>query len=165
MSDLIGSLSNLKKLLENLINEKDKDQIIHIIEGFEGENKIRNYFFEILKEKEGRLFQVDMMVRIEDKYYLIEVKNQEIFKPGKNCPKFYGHGLPKWQVNDRVRFYRDTGIEPFLFIVDKESTNIYYQSLIKLEEKALEIKVDYLDTNGSNPRRVYNINLFKKLES
>jgi hypothetical protein len=125
--------------------------------GRHGEKILREYFKSIKVEA---LFQADWIIFINHEYRLIEVKHQEIFSP----PPFYGHGLPRWQVEARIKFYKETRIKPYLFIVEKSDYGkrsghslIFCQSLIALELG------NYHDTFGEKPRRIYEIGLFKKI--
>ncbi|NCU32225.1 MAG: hypothetical protein EOM23_04675 [Candidatus Moranbacteria bacterium] len=74
--------------------------------------------------------QLDVIAKIKTNWYLFEVKHQEAFK----APPFDGHGLPPWQINFRMRIFKELGIIPILFVVDKQTKIIYYNSIIKLEE-------------------------------
>jgi hypothetical protein len=127
------------------------NDLLRFTEGMEGENLIRNYFIK----KGIKHMQVDLIFKGKDgEYKLAEIKHQEIFEP----PPFKGHGLPIWQIEDRLKFYKETNIEPWLFVVDKETNIIYYQSFVKLMQN------EYFDTKGKKPRRVFNINSFAKLD-
>ena len=96
----------------------------HIRMGFKGEDIIRNY----LKDQKCPFMQADLLFKIDNKWYLGEVKTQEHFK----APPFDGHGLPIWQLEARLNFYEDTGVEPILFIVDITNKRVFYQSFVKL---------------------------------
>jgi hypothetical protein len=124
--------------------------IDRIIEGLQGEEIIRNYF---IKNKIKHM-QVDLIICGKDgKYKLIEIKHQEIFTKGFNC-NFDGHGLPVWQIEARLEFQQKTGIEAWLFIIDKKTKIIYFQSFNKLMEN------EFYDTHGEKPRRIFNISSF-----
>lgn len=118
-----------------------------IKEGFEGEKVVRNY----LKTISNCTFaQLDMIAVIDDKWYSIEAKHQEMFK----SPPFDGHGLPIWQVETRIRLYKDTGIIPLLFVLDKNTKELIYNSLLILENGKKFI-------TGRKSRVIYPIENFK----
>ena len=97
---------------------------------------------------EGQVMQVDWIFQKGGDYYLVEVKHQEIFQP----PPFYGHGLPKWQIKARLEFYKRTGIRPILLVIEKPKKAVYAQYLDVLNNSN-----NFIDTKGSSPRRVFNI--------
>ena len=115
-------------------------------DGIKGERQL----FDLLKEEDFEFFQADAIGHKEGKYYLFEAKRQERYNP----PPFEGHGLPKWQVEARVKFQEETGIIAILVVFDKETGEIFYQRLDVLE------KTKYHDTTGAKPRRIYNIKYF-----
>ena len=124
--------------------------------GQTGEKIIRQYLKSISVDA---IFQADWIVKYEGEYRLIEAKHQEVFTP----PPFYGHGLPKWQIDARLNFYHSTRIVPYLFVVEKSDYQskeghalIWHQSLIVLEIS------NYIDSRGNKPRRIYDIAGFKK---
>lgn len=91
-----------------------------IFEGMEGEKHCREY----LKSKRHKFFQADLIsICPAGKYYLWEVKHQARFK----APPFDGHGLPMWQAQARLKFYNDTGIRPILYVLDKETNEVFVQ--------------------------------------
>lgn len=116
-------------------------------EGIEGEQWILKRF----RDKNIEVFQPDAISLEANGYVLNEVKHQEPFKK----PPFDGHGLPRWQINARMKFYKATKIRCRLVIKEKPSNKIYWQWLDVLE------KGEFFDTKGAKPRRIYNINLFK----
>ncbi len=119
--------------------------------GFLGESKIR----DILKSKKMKFMQVDVMFKNhKNKWCLGEVKTQERFL----APPFDGHGLPEWQIKTRIEFYNETGIEPYLFIYELNTENIYYNSLLELTKK------ESFKTNGKSPRTIFNLNNFKQIK-
>jgi len=141
-----------------------KGQIRIQMEGKTGEGIIRGY----LKSMGAKIHQVDWMGLFPDnKYREIEVKYQEIFTPGKVGGFHWDHhgtGLPYWQVEARMDFYKNTGIVPWLFVVEKSNYEkkeghhlIWTASLPDLERK------EHRDTTGADPRRVYNIESFNKI--
>ena len=135
--------------------------------GMFGEETIRN----ILKENGIYFLQADTIFYLNNKWCLGEIKYQEIFEPGYNF-KYYGHGLPAWQVRARLKLYEDTGIHPFLFILEKSEKHqqyahktIYYNSLVEIEKNCKGKEgTAYIDTKGKKKRRVYNIDNFHILK-
>jgi hypothetical protein len=118
--------------------------------GIQGENIARRVLKEIFGVKD--IFQADWLVKVKGKWYVIEVKHKELFKP----PPFYGQGLDIRQVIQRMRFYNDTGIRCLFLVIERPNGDIYWQWLDILEE------TDYFDTR--NRIRVYNIECFKKVD-
>lgn len=110
-------------------------------EGRKGEGIIRDIFIK----KKYHFMQADLLVKINDKWIIAEVKYQEQY----DAPPFDGHGLPRWQVDARLNFQKDTGIRAVLFIVDKNTEIIYWQYLDKL------LSGEYYQTNGSKPRIIF----------
>ena len=119
-------------------------------EGLEGEKVIRDF----LIKKGIHFFQADLIFKKNEKWYLGEVKHQEIFEP----PPFYGHGLPLWQIEARLNFQKEKGIRIILFIVDKKTNIIYWQFMDLL------IKGKYIQTQGEKPRVVFPLESFKILK-
>lgn len=118
-------------------------------EGLIGEKVVR----EFLIKKENCFFaQLDMIAKIEDLWYSIEVKHQEMFY----APPFNGHGLPVWQINTRLKLHKEKGIIPLFFVLDKRTKKLYYNSLIELE------KGDSFIT-GVKKRVIYPIENFIRL--
>lgn len=103
------------------------DKLISLLHGLEGESVVR----QLLKNSNIRYFQVDVVAGEDN--FIIEIKHQEMFKKGSNCP-FDGHGLPIWQVRDRVSFCKKHNLIPILIVVDLETDIIYYNSLLELEK-------------------------------
>lgn len=121
-------------------------------DGIEGEQKL----FDLLRQKGYKFFQPDAIGLKNDTYYVFEAKHQEYYKK----PPFDGHGLPKWQVEARLKFQKRTNIVSVLVVFEKpyETTKtIYYQRLDKLEEG------EHFDTQDNNPRRIYLLSNFKKI--
>jgi hypothetical protein len=121
------------------------------LQGLEGEKIARL----ILKEKfkVNNIFQADWLVKKDNKWYVIEVKYKELFKP----PPFWGQGLDIRQVKARLEFYKDTGIKCLFLIITKPNNEIYWQWLDVLN------KTEYIDTK--NKIRIYNIKEFCKLKN
>ena len=118
--------------------------------GRDGEKTIRDY----LKMKHYHYFQVDMMVKIRDKWYTLEVKHQSVFTP----PPFKGHGLPAWQIEARLGFQEETGIRATLFVVDKDTGIIYWQYMDVLMDG------DKFQTSGDKPRLIFPIENYHVLD-
>lgn len=117
-------------------------------DGILGEQKL----FGLLKELGFKFFQPDAIGEKDGEYFLFECKHQERYNP----PPFEGHGLPKWQVEARLKFYNKTGIRPILVVFDKETKEIFYQAIDTLE------RLGFYDTKGAKPRRIYKLTSFKK---
>jgi hypothetical protein len=117
--------------------------------GFDGEQLVRDLFIK----KKIPFMQVDIMFKYKDKWCLGEVKTQEKFL----APPFDGHGLPKWQIDKRLEFYKDTGVEPYLIINDIHDKCLYIESFNNLLSK------EYFQTKGIKPRIVFNLKSFKKV--
>lgn len=127
-----------------------------MLKGIAKDGHIGEWFaLDVIKKifsSDGPVMQVDWIFEKGGQYYLVEVKHQEIYIP----PPFYGHGLPKWQIEARLKFYEKTGIRPILLVIEKPLKAVYAQYLDVLNESN-----NYLDTNGAKPRRVFNINEFE----
>jgi len=119
-------------------------------EGWEGESIIRAY----LSKRHILHLQADLMVFVKGKWQIWEIKHQERFEK----PPFDGHGLPKWQIDARLKFQDDTGIRALLFIVDKKTGIIYWQYMDEL------IKGKAYQTNGKSPRIIFPIESYNILE-
>jgi len=126
-----------------------ENELQKYIEGLKGEKIIRDYF----KQNKINFFQVDLMAKIENQWNLIEVKRQDIFEP----PPFYGHGLPKWQIDARLKFQEETGIDAILYVIDKQTNIIYYQYMDLL------LKGKQFQTNGLKPRIIFTLENFEIL--
>lgn len=111
--------------------------------------EIEKYFN--LERKKIKVFQPDALSLENGEWILNEVKHQEAFEP----PPFKGQGLPRWQINTRIGFWRMTGIRVRLIIKEKGTDIIYSQWLDVLEEGK------FFDTHGKKPRRIYPIENFK----
>lgn len=123
-----------------------KFDIERIEEGFAGEKLIR----ELFRVEGFKYFQADLLFKVGETWNLAEVKHQEKFIP----PPFYGHGLPIFQIEARLEFYENTGIEPYLFVRDKEDGKVYWQTFREL------MKGKYFDTKGMKRRRVFELKSF-----
>ncbi len=118
--------------------------------GFDGEGKIRDWF----ALQKIPYMQVDIMFKHKNKWCLGEIKTQEKFM----APPFDGHGLPQWQIDRRIEFYKDTNVEPYLIVLDIKENCIYIESLLILMSK------EKFKTKGKKPRTIFNINNFKRIE-
>jgi hypothetical protein len=118
--------------------------------GFDGEGKVRDWF----ASKKIPFMQVDIMFKYKNKWCLGEVKTQEKFL----APPFDGHGLPQWQIDRRLEFYKDTNVEPYLIIYDIKEKCIYIESLLILITK------EKFQTKGIKPRIIFKIDSFKRIE-
>ena len=113
--------------------------------GIEAERKARKF----LRSKGMKnLQQIDWLLKNDGKYYVIEVKQRELFQP----PPFLGTGLDISQIELRRQIYDDLGIDTILMVFVKDT--IYWQSLFGVLEKT-----KYKDTR--NKIRIYNIKEFK----
>jgi hypothetical protein len=118
--------------------------------GFDGEGKIRDWF----ALQKIPYMQVDIMFKHKNKWCLGEIKTQEKFM----APPFDGHGLPQWQIDRRIEFYKDTNVEPYLIVLDIKENCIYIESLLILMSK------EKFETKGKKPRTIFNINNFKRIK-
>ena len=101
--------------------------------GFAGEDLVRGWFIN----KKIPFMQVDIMFKYNGKWCLGEVKTQEKFI----APPFDGHGLPKWQIDRRMEFYKDTGVEPFLIVNDINDKCLYIESFKKRSERSCKREI------------------------
>lgn len=120
----------------------------NIKEGWEGEEIIRN----ILVQYGIRHLQADLLVKVNNEWQIYEIKYQEYYE----APPFDGHGLPKWQLDARLEFQKETGIRALLWVVDKKTGEIYWQYMDKL------IKGKSHQTNGKNPRIIFPLTSYNK---
>lgn len=118
-------------------------------EGRKGETIVRDY----LANNGHRFFQADLMVNDSNGWYVAEVKNQEMFE----SPPFDGHGLPRRQIEDRLKFQEDTGIRAMLYIVEKNTNVIYWQFMDKLYVG------ESFETKGKKPRMIFPLKNFHKI--
>lgn len=87
--------------------------------GMHGEGLVRDY----LKKTGYKFMQVDIIAEKGDKIYLIEVKSQEKYKDPDS------HGLPEYQIKERIRLAEKTGMIPILYIYDLEDNVFYVQDM------------------------------------
>lgn len=121
--------------------------------GRDGEIKAREILKKIFKITE--IFQADWLFKYKGKWCVGEVKHQERFEKW-NDKDIEGHGLPPYQINKRIEFYKQTGIRCMLIVIEKENGDVYCQWLDVLE------KTKYQNTK-SGKRRIYDIKYFKKI--
>lgn len=117
--------------------------------GFAGEDIVRDWF----KRQKIPFMQVDIMFFYRGHWCLGEVKSQEKFK----APPFDGHGLPQWQIDRRLKFYKDTGVIPYLIIYDLDEKCLYVEKIETLLTK------EHFKTNGKKPRVIFNLSSFKRI--
>jgi len=98
-----------------------------------------------------RVFQPDWIAFIDGAYVQVEVKNQERFTP----PPFFGHGLPPYQVRDRLEFQAATGVRALLLVHDLTTGEALHQWLDVLDEGPK------FYTSGTSPRVIYPISAFE----
>jgi hypothetical protein len=127
-----------------------KNNLDQCLIGFDGEDKIRDWF----KKIKIPFMQVDIMFKKDNKWCLGEIKTQEKFK----APPFDGHGLPQWQIDRRLEFYKDTGVIPYLIIYDIDDKCIYIETLNNLINK------ENFKTKGEKPRVIFKLTSFIKIE-
>lgn len=116
-------------------------------EGIEGEKLARQW---LIKNGFPNHQQIDWFVKNGDKYFIVEVKQRELFNP----PPFYGTGLDIRQINLRLQLLFDLGIDTLLLVYEKNTENIYWNYLSELE------KTEYFDTK--NGIRIYNIKHYNR---
>jgi len=126
------------------------DNIEKIKIGLDGESKVRSLF----KDKKIPFMQVDIMFRYNNRWCLGEIKTQEMF----TAPPFNGHGLPQWQIDRRMEFYKSTGVEPYLIVYDINNECLFLESLVKLT------KTENFKTKGKSPRTIFKLSSFKKVK-
>ena len=127
-----------------------KSNLDQCLIGFDGEEKIRDWF----KKTKIPFMQVDIMFKKDNKWCLGEIKTQEKFK----APPFDGHGLPQWQIDRRLEFYKDTGVIPYLIVYDIDDKCIYIENLNNLINK------EHFKTKGEKPRVIFKLTSFIKIE-
>ena len=87
---------------------------------------------------------------------------REHFKKQNVSPPFDGHGLPQWQIDRRMEFYKDTGVVPVFIVYDLKEKCVFMQKLNFLN--TLTSKNDVLRTKGAKPRTIFNIKHFEKIK-
>lgn len=113
-----------------------------------GESKVR----DLLKRYGYHFMQADILANIKGEWRILEVKYQEKFEP----PPFEGHGLPRWQVDARLKFQEETGIKAMLYVVDNPTDIIYWQYLDEL------MRGETYQTNGAKPRIIFPLTSFNQ---
>ena len=131
-----------------------KDGVDKFIEGYKGECFVRH----CLKKQNINFFEPDLIVNEKGQYYIYEIKVQKHFV----SPPFDGHGLPLWQINDRLDFCKKTNIKCKLIIIDLEKGFIYYQDLDVLYKEFGNEKMCFI-TDKTN-RCVFHLDMFNKTE-
>jgi hypothetical protein len=101
----------------------------------------------------SRVGQIESWVRLKSgEYIFCEIKTQAPYSP----PPFWGHGLPKWQIDKYLQMQKDCNVFWDLIICDTESGIGYCQYISVLEQGR------YFDTCGASPRRVYPLDSFNQ---
>lgn len=121
--------------------------------GIEGETLARKILKSNIKNLESML-QADWIYKQDGKYYLVEVKNKEMFK----SPPFDGYGLNYSQIITRLDFYKDTGIRCLFLCICNENDCIYFEWLDKLFNLEMKDKI-YLTKSKI---MIFNLEKFKK---
>lgn len=103
--------------------------------------------------------QPDALVRnvITNSWHLIESKHQEHYK----SPPFDGHGLPRYQIEGRLKFKDDTDVTPWLFVFEKpidKTLLCYAQRLDTL------MSGKYIETQGLKRRIIFPLESFEKIK-
>ena len=95
--------------------------------------------------------QIESWIKLMNgEYHFFEIKTQEPFEP----PPFYGHGLPRWQVEKYTQMQIDLGVIWHLVVFDTVTNHGYQQLLSVLNDN------DFHDTHGKKPRRIYPVSAF-----
>lgn len=143
--------------LEDFYNNEQLKVVRNNVEKFIEGNKGESFIRDLLTKENTKFFEPDLIVNENGQYYIYEIKLQEHFE----SPPFDGHGLPLWQINDRLNFYKKTNIKCKLIIIDLKQKFIYHQDLDVLYEKYGNEKMCH-QTNGKNPRCIFNLVMFNK---
>lgn len=98
---------------------------VRVAQGHAGETRVRQ---RLIRRKIDHM-QVDLLFKLNGHWNLAEIKNQERFVNPD------GHGLPLWQVEKRMEFFQDTGIPPWLIVVEPDGAGIFAQRIDVLESK------------------------------
>lgn len=114
--------------------------------GMHGEELVRGY----LKKTGYKFMQVDIIAEKGHKIYLIEVKSQEKYKDPDS------HGLPEYQIKERIRLADKTCMIPILWIYDLEDKVFYMQDM-----RVLMIGKNFLSKTGK--RILFPIESFIKM--
>lgn len=95
--------------------------------GIQGEKMARVILQNNVKNIQS-MFQADWIYKQNDQYFLVEVKNKEIFEG----PPFDGYGLNYGQIKSRLDFYKNTKIRCLFLCICEQHGGIYYQWLDNL---------------------------------
>jgi hypothetical protein len=127
------------------------DNLDKIKIGLEGEEKVRNFF----KSKNVKFMQVDIVFysSTKQRWCVGEIKTQEKYL----SPPFDGHGLPEWQIEARIDFYKATKCIPYLIVNCLSDNCFYFQSILKLMEGKK------FKTKGLKSRVIFPIESFEKI--
>jgi hypothetical protein len=123
-------------------------ETIRVAQGHAGETRFRDR----LIQKNVPHMQVDVLMQLAEGWALAEVKHQERFVNPD------GHGMPEWQVDKRMQFYRDTGIVPWLVVIESPSGKMFAQSIAELEKRGR------LLVTQKSKRVIWPIESFRELE-
>lgn len=105
-----------------------------------------------------------------EKYFVCEMKNKNVYtKTLRNGSKWYGMGLPIYQVEARLQLQKDKDMRVLLLWTDVELCDTIGKKWLDvvfhrawLDE--LEQSMDYYEIphpkNGGAPIRIYNVQLF-----
>lgn len=116
--------------------------------GHAGETRFRN---RLICKKVPHM-QVDLLMQLQEGWALAEVKHQERFVNPD------GHGMPQWQVDKRMQFYSDTGIIPWLVVIEPPTGKMFTQSIPELEKKGRAL------VTQKSKRVIWPIESFRALE-
>lgn len=129
--------------------------------GIEGQS----IFYNFLKTKKHKFMQLDSVSRdpVTGKWYVWEIKHQERF----NGPPFDGHGLPVTQLNDRIKYCKETNQIPILAIIEPQSDTLFNQPTLMFIQymevlKNLTQRQKFITKTGS--RIIFDLKAFKKIE-
>ena len=106
-------------------NGKLKEQL-----GKMGERIVLKYLEKRKKDKNIQIILPDLLIVIDQKIIVIEVKVKDRYKP----PPFEGHGLPINQVKKYMSLYKKWGIRTFLIVIEPNTGMVWGQYLDVLEK-------------------------------
>ena len=149
------SIAYIKDFHNNYQLEVIKNGVDKFIQGYMGESFIRH----LLAKENTKFVEPDLIVNEKGQYYIYEIKVQEHFE----SPPFDGHGLPLWQIKDRLNFCEKTNCKCKLIIIDLKQKFIYHQDLNVLYKQYGNKKMCF-QTNGEKPRCVFHLDMFNKTE-
>ena len=119
---------------ESNISKETQEELLILLDGLEGEARGREY----IMSKGFKVLQADAIGLKDDKYSLFESKHQfrfDKYNPPYPDGPFDGHGLPKWQIDARLKFQEKMGIRCVFFVTDKLTKEIFYHYLDLLDKK------------------------------